>query len=356
MKVLLDCRMATWSGIGRYCTGLTRALAEVPDIRIVQLIAAGEAPPVRDAPVVAAARHPFSLGGAVEFARAVSGVAPDVTHALHFPVPLPARGPLVVTMQDLTPLVVPGVMPSAVKRAAYRLKVARAVRAADRVLTPSACSARDVAHFFPSAAGRITTTLLAADDFTTGTVGELPAGIAGTRYVLSMGNTKPHKDLPTLLRAFAALAEPSLLLVLAGADPGGYAASVLGEDPAVSRVRFTGRVSDETLRALYAGAALLAVPSRYEGFGLPPLEAMAFGTPVVVADAASLPEVVGDAAELVAPGDVAALTKAMRRILDNPALARDLSARGRLHAAGFSWARTAAETALAYREAAYGRA
>lgn len=351
MRILVDCRMASWGGIGRYCQGLVRSLARIPDLDLVQMIAAGEQPPVPDAPHVSAAKHPFSVAGGLEFAAIARRVGPDITHALHFPVPLPVRHPLVVTIQDLTPLLVPGVMPSAVRRAVYRHAIGRAVTTAERILTPSACSAADVVRFFPAAAPRVRPVLLAADDFTAGPVGTLPSWLQGARYVLSMGNTKPHKELPTLLRAFASLADESLVLVLAGTDPGGFAESVLGSGSAAQRVRFTGRITDDTLRALYAGAALLAFPSRYEGFGLPPLEAMSFGTPVVVADAGSLPEVVGDAGLMVPAGDAEALSHEMSRVLTDTVLATDLRARGLARAASFSWARTAEQTVAAYREA-----
>lgn len=350
MRVLLDCRMATWSGIGRYCMGLTRALAEVSDVTVVQMVAAGEAVPVPDAESVTAGAHPFSATGAREFGRIARSVSPDLTHALHFPTPRPVRHPLVVTIQDLTPLVVDGVMPSPLRRAVYRHSVRRAVDAADRILTPSAYSATDVVRFFPHAAGKIVPVLLAADDFTSGAVGTLPGWLAGTRFVLSMGNTKPHKDLGTLLRAFSMLDEPDLSLVLAGSDPGGFVSSVLGDDPAAARVRFTGRIDDDMLRALYAGATALAFPSRYEGFGLPPLEAMSFGTPVVTSKAASLPEVVGDAALLVEPGDAAGLAGALRRVVGDAAEAQRLAAAGRARAATFSWRETAEATAAVYRD------
>lgn len=350
MRVLLDCRMAEWSGIGRYCKGLVRALAATPELDIVQMVAVGAEPPVPAAEAIEARHHPFTVRGALEFGRITRAAAPDLTHALHFPTPRPAVHPLVVTLQDLTPLAVPGVMPSTVKRAVYRRSITRAVRLADRILTPSQYSADDVVRFFPVAEGRITPVLLAADDFTSGPVGVLPEWLEGSRFVLSMGNTKPHKDLPTILRAFAALPDRSLQLVLAGTDPGGYVASVLGDDPAAGRVRFTGRVDDGTLRALYASAQLLAYPSLYEGFGLPPLEAMAFGTPVIVARAASVPEVVADAALMIEPGDVNGLTSAMMSILEDGAMAARLADRGRERARELTWRHTAEQTAAVYRE------
>jgi glycosyltransferase involved in cell wall biosynthesis len=354
MRVLVDCRMSTWSGIGRYCQGLVRALAQRSDLEIVQLVAAGETPPAVGAEAIEATHHPFSIRGSLEFGRIVRHTAPDVTHALHLPTPVPAVHPLVVTIQDLTPLVVPNVMPSALRRVVYRRSVGRAVRVADRILTPSAHTARDIARFFPDAYARITPVLLAADDFASGAVGALPEWLADRRFVLSMGNTKPHKNLPTLLKSFAVLGDDALSLVLAGTDPGDYVASVLGDDPSARRVCFTGPISDDELRALYDRAELLAYPSLYEGFGLPPLEAMAFGTPVIVADAASVPEVVGDAALVVAPRDAAALADAMRRVLGDPALAARLSERGRVRVRLFTWRQTAERTAMVYRDAAEG--
>jgi alpha-1,3-rhamnosyl/mannosyltransferase len=197
------------------------------------------------------------------------------------------------------------------------------------------------------------------DALAQGPLGELPAAVAasvadGSRYVLSMGNTKPNKDLPTLLRAIARLASenPDLRLWLVGRDEPGFVSSILGDDPARERVAFTGRVDDGQLRALYAGAAAFAFPSRYEGFGLPPLEAMAFGTPVVCARAASLPEVVDDAALLFEPGDDAALAEALTRVMRDEVLRCDLTERGTRRAAAFTWAATTAATVEAYREVA----
>ena len=351
MRVLLDCRMAGWSGVGRYTTGLARALAARDDIEIVQVCAAGAAPPVargRGVEVVAAAAHPFGVRGAFELGRLAREARPDIVHCPHFPTPAPVRGPLVVTLHDLTPLVVPGAMPSTARRAVYRAWNSRAARLAGRIIVPSRATAADVTRLFPAARGKLAVTAEAADDFSAGAAASLAgplADLVARPYVLAIGNTKPHKDLPTLLRAFAhvASARPDLRLLLVGAEPPG--------PPASARVAFTGRVSDAELRALYAGASAFVFPSRYEGFGLPPLEAMAFGAPVVCADAASLPEVVGDAALLFPSGDAAALAAALFRLLDDPALRERLAQAGRERAAQFTWQRTAAATVAVYREA-----
>ena len=361
MRVLLDCRMAGWSGVGRYTTGLARALAARDDVELVQACAAGGPPPATPrgaGEVVMLAAHPFSLRGALELGRLARRSAPDVVHCPHFPTPAPVCGPLVVTLHDLTPLLAPGVMPSPARRAVYRAWNARAARVAHRVLVPSRCTAADVERVFPAACGKIRVTPEAADDFAAGPadslVGRL-AALAAPPYLLAIGNAKPHKDLVTLLRAFVRLAPawPELRLLLVWSDQPRFVAGALGGAPqdVISRVAFTGPVGDAELRALYAGAAAFVFPSRYEGFGLPPLEAMALGAPVVCANAASLPEVVGDAALLFTPGDDAALAAALARVLADSALCEHLVAAGRERAVQFTWAGTAAVTVAAYRAA-----
>ena len=370
MRVLLDCRMAFWSGVGRYTVGLTRALAKREDVQLT--IAVGRVnrnspsaampilPPELASHVTAyvASGHPFSPAGAFDFGRIVRKVAPDVTHCLHFPTPFPARRPLVVTIHDLSPLLVPGLMPSFVKRAVYRAWNVRAVRVASRIIVDAAFTVGEIERVFPNSAGRITSVAIAADDFSSGKPEPLAGRIADLvrqPYVLSMSSTRLHKDLPTLLKAFTrlALVHPDLRLLLVGDDESGYLTAHLPTETPVAireRVSFTGRVSDGQLRTLYTGAAIFAYPSLYEGFGLPPLEAMALGAPVVTVEAASLPQVVGKAALLVPPGDPVALAAAIERVLTEPILRDRLIAAGHARAAEFTWAATAEATVNVYRE------
>ena len=360
MRVLLDCRMASWTGVGRYVVGLARALALRGDIELVQVAATNERPPVaphQGAHTITAEKHPFSLAGARELGRIAKVADADVLHCAHFPTPRPEIHPLVVTIHDLTPLLVPGVIDSAFKRAVYRYYNARAAKIADRIIVPSCATATDVGRLFPIAADKTRVILEAADDFAAGPRGHLDpalAEIADWPYVLSMGSTRKHKDLPTLLRAFALLARDrqELRLLLIGEDDRGFVNSALPSAPASirDRVMFTGRVADPQLRTLYAGAQVFVFPSRYEGFGLPPLEAMTFGAPVVVADAASLPEVVGDAALLFAPGNAEALASAIDSILLDTDLREDLRQAGFARSELLSWTHTAEDTVTVYRE------
>ena len=178
------------------------------------------------------------------------------------------------------------------------------------------------------------------------------------RYLLHVGSEQPRKDLRSLLRALARLRRErtfrDLRLVKVG-GPGGReepfrestrrAVSELGLEDAVD---FVGRVPERELPRYYSGAACFVFPSLHEGFGLPPLEAMACGCPVVVSSAGSLPEVVGDAGLVFEPGDVEALARALTEVLSDRAMRKDLAARGLARARQFSWEKAANETIRVY--------
>jgi glycosyltransferase involved in cell wall biosynthesis len=177
-------------------------------------------------------------------------------------------------------------------------------------------------------------------------------------YVLHVGELSHRKNIPALLNAVAHLRSlgkwGSRQLVLAGAESPG----MLGGDEVhktidrlqlAANVVLAGRVPDEHLPGLYANASLLVMPSLYEGFGFPVLEAMAAGTPVVASNTSSLPEVAGTAAVLVAPGDTVALAEAMISVLESPRCAAELRASGLVWAKQFNWQQTAAKTIDVYR-------
>ena len=156
------------------------------------------------------------------------------------------------------------------------------------------------------------------------------------KYILFVGNRAPHKNFRTAVEAFTALARPDLLLVTVGIGRADiFGADICDDGPAV---RHLADVSDPELRALYEHAALLLFPSRYEGFGIPPLEAMSLGCPVVASSAAAIPEVVGDAALILHPDDVYGMRLAVERVLDDPGVRARLVRKGQDRAAQFSWA------------------
>jgi len=186
----------------------------------------------------------------------------------------------------------------------------------------------------------------------------LPGPPLDAPYLLFVGTEHPRKNLPTVLRAFAALKREArfreLKLVKIG-SPGGPEApfractlTALAELGLEREVVFREGISEEELARWYSGAACFVLPSLYEGFGLPPVEAMACGCPVVVSTAGSLPEIGGGAALLVEPCDAGALAEAVRRTLTDEATRKELTDRGLRRAAELSWERTARETLAVY--------
>jgi glycosyltransferase involved in cell wall biosynthesis len=176
------------------------------------------------------------------------------------------------------------------------------------------------------------------------------------RTVLYVGRTDPYKNLSTLVRAFAVAKKSCpfpLVLTIAGSRDKRYpeASSLAGELGVADAVRWTGYLPDSQLVLTYQNADILVHPSRYEGFGLQIVEAMACGVPVVCSNAGSLPEIAGSAAIIADPDDVQAFAENVRKVLVDEQLARELSLKGTRRAADFAWDRTARETLAIYEEA-----
>src|SRR5699024_6838417 len=175
-------------------------------------------------------------------------------------------------------------------------------------------------------------------------------------YVLYAGNIKPHKNLERLIEAFHMLRQDPDLghvkLLIIGDEISKYATlrRAVHKYKLHKHVRFFGFVPDKTLAVLYRLARVFVFPSLYEGFGLPPLEAMASGTPVITSDVSSLPEVVGDAAIMLDPYDPIAIEQAMRLVLTQPALREDLRQRGFARVKQFSWERSVRRIRAIYEE------
>jgi glycosyltransferase involved in cell wall biosynthesis len=355
--------MSSWTGIGRYTTGLARALARRDDVELVQLIRLGESPPVDDARFAAVKGNPLLPPSALRFSAVAKSIEPDVVHCMSYPTPLPAPNPLVATLHDIGPLRVHGVMPSAAKRLVYEAWNRRAARVADRIITPSDFSARELEAGLGISQDKIRVVYPAADDFLVTATEVLTPEILGwtgdAPLILSMGNTKAHRNLPVLLRAFQSIIQRDVSenpprLVLVGGAVEGYLEEHVPDSAVRDRIRFSGRISDGQLRTLYELASMFVFPSYYEGFGLPPLEAMALGTPVITTKSASLPEVVGDAALRFSAEDSSELEELILEVLENPVRAKELSLLGHARAAAFSWDETARGTVEVYRELLVG--
>lgn len=276
----------------------------------------------------------------------------DVVFGLNFVVPPTRRAGRVALVHDLTPWRFPELCTSDTRQ--YPGLVGRAVAAGAHVVTPSRAVAEEVVARLGAEPDRVHPVHWAPRPLP---AGRIRAGRG--RYVLALGTVEPRKDYPTLVRAFgrAAAEDADLRLVVVGARGWGVGAfdAALAALPAPVRARVEWReaADDRDIADLLAGAAAFAYPSRYEGFGLPPLEAMAAGVPVVATAIPTLEEVLGDAAELVPVGDDAALAAALRSATaGDPALRTARVFAGRARAARYSWDGAAEAVLGALRAAA----
>jgi glycosyltransferase involved in cell wall biosynthesis len=287
----------------------------------------------------------------------------DVVHGTNFVVPPTKWAGAVVSVHDLTPLHHPELCNQATL--AYPELIRQAIRRGAWVHTDSAFVADEVVEAFAADPARVRVvapgvtppSAMAPEAARALVEPYLPPG--ATRYVLAIGTAEPRKDLPGLVRAFDRLAERhrDLALVLAGPPGWGKDAvtSAIEGARASERVVRTGWLVPATLAALLQEASVLAFPSLYEGFGFPPLEAMAAGVPVVATRAGSLPEVWGDGASMVDVGDNDGLVEALDHVLEDPGLRQRLMAAGTDRAASFSWERCGDGLAQLYHDVAGGR-
>jgi glycosyltransferase involved in cell wall biosynthesis len=278
----------------------------------------------------------------------------DVVWGPNFVVP-PSRAAEVMTVHDLTPVRYPELANDFTL--AFPGMIRRALARGAWVHTPSEFVRGEVVDEFGADPDRVVAIHHGAgtDRAEPGDPGRGRALAGGDRFVLAVGTVEPRKDLPTLVRAFDIVArdDPDLRLVIAGADGWGAEAltAAVGAARHRNRIARLGRVDDRARADLLAAAAVYAFPSLYEGFGLPPVEAMAAGVPVVASRAGALPEVCRDGADLVEPGDPDDLAAALARILGDEAHRATLVERGRRVAAGYDWARASDRLAELFQAA-----
>jgi len=274
--------------------------------------------------------------------------------------PLPFSGPTVITVHDLSWIRFPETHPADRRRTLER-DFPALLRRATHVLTDSAFVKSELVSEFSLDSTRITTVPLAARGcFRRRTMEESTAllqrvGLGFRSFFLSVGTLEPRKNLVRTIRAFAGLpcrVRKQHPLVLVGAV-GWNTTEIEREASALvasGEVIPLGYTSDDALARLYSAALAVVYVSLYEGFGLPPLEAMASGTPVIVSDTSSIPEVVGDAGVQVNPIDEAAIRAALLRMIDDDGLRTTLAERGFARSQDFSWSRCAAATREVYHQ------
>ena len=367
MRVAIDTRKIHDFGIGTYIRNLLRQLARIdrnteyvllcrePDLGIAAQLGPNFRGVVEPSPN-------YSLREQIHVPWILRREHPDVYHAPHYVLPPAVRCRSVVTIHDCIHLMFPQYLPNRAAYAYARASMWAAARRSDRILTVSEASKRDILHLFNVKPEKIVVVYNAIDEHFSATPSDEHVARIRERYqldhkfVLYVGNIKPHKNLVRLIEAFSRLrrTHDDLKLLIIGDE--------ISKLPALRRavhshklhkhVRFLGYLKDDTLTVLYRLASVFVFPSLYEGFGLPPLEAMASGTPVVTSNVSSLPEVTGDAAVLVDPYDVESIEDGIRRILDDPRLAEELRLKGLARAREFSWERSVEKTRKVYREVA----
>jgi glycosyltransferase involved in cell wall biosynthesis len=294
----------------------------------------------------------------LHFPRAAAAF--DLAHVPYWAPSLRPACPTIVTIHDLIPLLLPEYRRRPSVRA-YTSLVVRASKRAAAILADSEHTAGDIRRHLDVEPARIHVVPLGVEPRFRPQPAEAVAALAlrldlPDRYGLYLGGFDARKNLITLLAAWREVHRATGLPLLIGGKPPALGDALHPHPAELARqaglseaaFRLLGHVPDTDLPALYAGAAVFAFASRYEGFGLTPLEAMACGTPVVVADASSLPEVVGEAGLRVAPDDVAGWSEAIRRVIEDDAQETRLVADGLARAATFSWERTARLTRRIY--------
>lgn len=375
MKIAIDIRRMTEFGIGTYTRNVVRALGRLDRRNKYFLIGSpekvkeiGPLPP--NFHTVPLLEPDTTVKGYVEFRTILRRLHCDLVHIPHlFWMPRALPCPYVMTVHDLLEHMSRTRSGSGMWRAVHYQLTRRVLTGAARILAVSQFSKSEIEKLFGIPSKRIEVIYNAIDErFLHGHASEADRQLIAERYLVTYpfllyaGRISPHKNLIRIIEAFSALRGelqkenqfPELKLIIIGDD--------LSSHPDLRRtvirsgvhneVRFFGFVPIDILRIFYDLATVFLFPSLYEGFGLPPLEAMAHGTPVVTSNTSSLPEVVGNAAVLVNPENVFEIMRATHRVLVDHPLREKLKQRGYEQSKRFSWDKSARQILRAYEEVA----
>jgi len=364
------------TGVGQYAKSLAERLADSRDIDLHLFYAAIWSSEIRTGPIrelgslktfiKKVVPHPYQVSRAIQqwrFGMGIKRIRPQLYHEPNF-LPFRFDGPTVITAHDLSWIRYPETHPSE-RVAVMNVLFPRSLAAASHVLTDAEFVRQEIIEEFRVAPERITSIPLGARPiFHPRSEADCAAVLADhdlqyRRYVLCVGTLEPRKNLELAIRAYAKM--PLAVrerIPLATVGMKGWLTSrlesVMHPLAASGELRPLGYASDEALAALYAGALVLVYPSLYEGFGLPPLEAMASGTPVIVSNRSSLPEVVGDAGVVIDANDEAALLEALLRFTEDTAFWHERATACLQRSVAFSWQRCADQTLAVYRRVLAG--
>lgn len=365
-RIGIDARKLRDFGIGSYTRHLLGAVARRPEaeryrFRLYRRRADADLLPDLPANFEAVDEEApgYSVRELTRFAWRLWRDRLDLFHAMHYVLPPLARTRAVVTIHDIIHLLYPQFLPNRAAHLYARVMIRRALARADRIVTVSWNSKRDLVDYFGVAGSRIEVVYNGvADSFRTETTPEECRRVAQryglpSPYLLFLGGAKPHKNVQNVVRAFAEARRAGDLphaLVLAGPMPDNPARleALLSALELSDHVRRPGIVPEEDLPGLYAGASVFLYPTLYEGFGLPVVEAMASGVPVLTSATSALQEIAGGFAYVVDPMDVDAIARGIRALALDENTRAHFAELGRKRALDFSWDKAAEKTLEVY--------
>ena len=368
MRIAIDVRKLHDYGIGTYLRNLLRQLAALDQDSQYLLLCRPSDQQIGGqlGPNFRCVTEPaglYTVREQVTMPLRLARLRPDLFHAPHYALPALAPCRAVVTIHDCIHLIFPQYLQRRLAYTYARSMFRVAVHRARHILTVSEASKKDILRFFDVPADKITVIYNAIDDRFFEEPPEAEIVRVRERYqlherfVMYGGNVSPHKNIERLIEAFVLLRQDGLddlKLLITGGEVSRYSAlrRAVHRHNLHQHVRFLGYQSETTLAALYRLADVFVFPSLYEGFGLPPLEAMASGTPVVVSNVSSLPEVVGDGAVQVNPYDPRAIADGIHRTLGDTQLRARLRERGLARARLFSGSASASRLHAIYQQLA----
>jgi glycosyltransferase involved in cell wall biosynthesis len=376
--IVIDARRIRDFGIGTYIRSLVHALGDIDSSNTYTLVSSpADARTLSGLPenfrTALYERRDTDYLDHISFPLFLRGLHPDLVHVPLNRIPIVLMPPYVVTVHDMSSLIFETEMRSRFRNEMHRWHFLRGLRQASRIIAVSDSTRRDLENLISVPPWSIRRVYNAPDP---GFFVDPSTDLADRQrimeryqinhpFLLYAGNIRRHKNVPRLVEAFTVVREQlaqhplycDLRLVIIGDTISQYPAvrQAVIKSRVENVVRFLGFVPFDTLRCFYESAAAFVFVSRYEGFGLPPLEAMACGTPVVASNVSSIPEVVGDAAMLVNPENVFEIARAIKEVLCDPGLRQELITRGRRQASRYSWERTAREVLSIYQEIAEER-
>ncbi len=367
VRICIDAREVrdVETGVGRYAFSLVRAIARLDKHNEYLLLRRSAYP----RPLVVQSNFtdivvPYGIStgrNIIAGSGVVNPLRADVYHSLFHLLPLGVRARrIVLTLHDLIWINFPDIAYEARWRGWMARRFAgpwigKSVRKAHHVIAVSETTRQDALARYPGPPSKFTVIHHGSDGSSgeSNLTGALPEVCRGRRFIFSLGNTKPYKNIRRLIEAFGMVAKqcPDLFLLISGRGDGYATLAELTRNLGITRnVVFTEQLSDGEVRACFEEAVFFVFPSVAEGFGLPVIEAMASGCPVLTSDASSLSEIAGDAAVLVNPMDVGSIANGMTRMIRDEALRERLVDMGRRQAARYTWQGCARKTLEVYKE------